>query len=83
MNPPTYPFEVTSFFMDDPAENFTPELLNWSLIFPKKIIYVGGPQIDIQMQCYITSSAKVNYLLIDWGIFFTLKYLINEYSFIR
>ena len=63
MNPPTHPFEETSF-MDNPAENF--KLITH---FPKENI-IRDPQIDIQMQCYITSSAKVNYLLIDRGIFF-------------
>ena len=37
MDPPTQPFEETSF-MDNPAENFTAEFLNWLLIFPKKIL---------------------------------------------
>ena len=38
-------------------------LLNfWIFSHFHKEIIIRGPQIDIQMQCYITSSAKVNYL---------------------
>ena len=64
--------------MDNPAENFTAEFLKWLLIFPKENI-IRDPQIDIQMQCYITSSAKVNYLLIDRGILFQGQLICQKF----